>query len=374
MSMFSDPHTTTPGMARRYQTGPLDSQNVLRDHCAVATIRDVAREAGVSISTVSHALSGNRPVSPEVRRRVASVARQLRYRPSHLAQAMVTGRSRTLGLIVPDIANPFFPEVARGAEDAAAQRGYGVFLADTELSPAEEQHYVDVFRDKGVDGLVYLAGTPVLGSALAQSAASGTPLVLVDEELPVDGPRCGFVGVDNHTGGRLAARHLLDLGHELIGVVAGPANLPTAIARLAGFRAELDAAGIQPVHTVTAGAYRYEDGRAALPSVTRRDRSPSAVFCANDLLAFGVVAAAQEAGMRVPADLSVVGFDDIFFSRLASPGLTTIAQPMRRIGSEAADLLIDLIDGRRSERRRILPVHLVERASTRPAGGSHVHV
>ncbi len=327
----------------------------------------------MSISTVSHALSGNRPVSPEVRGRVASVARRLRYRPSHLAQAMVTGRSRTLGLIVPDIANPFFPEVARGAEDAAARRGYGVFLADTELSTAEEQRYVDVFRDKGVDGLVYLAGTPVLGSALAQSAAGGTPLVLVDEELPVDGPRCGFVGVDNHGGGRLAARHLLDLRHERIGVVAGPANLPTAIARLAGFRAELDSAGVQPVHLVTARAYRFEDGRAALPRLTRADPELTAVFCANDLLAFGVVAAAQDAGLRVPADLSVVGFDDIFFSRLSSPGLTTIAQPMRRIGSQAADLLIDLIDGRRSERRRILPVHLVERASTRPAGGSHVN-
>jgi DNA-binding LacI/PurR family transcriptional regulator len=334
------------------------------------TIRDVARHAGVSIATVSHALSGNRPVSPELRRRVAHATERLGYRPSHLAQAMVTGRSKTLGLIVPDIANPFFPEVARGAEGAAADRGYGVLLADSELDPDEEQRCVDAFGDRGVDGLLYLAGTPVLGPALADAAAAGTPLVLVDEELPVRGPRCGFVGVENRDGGRRAARHLVAAGHRRIAVIAGPADLPTAKARLAGFLEELAGAGVEPCAQVTAAAYRFEDGQAAARRLLAGPR-PQALLCANDLLALGAMNVIRDAGLRIPADVAVAGFDDIFFARFFSPALTTVAQPMRRIGAEAAELLIDLIEGRHCERRRLLPVHLVERASTHPGGGPH---
>ena len=334
-----------------------------------ATIRDVARAAGVSVTTVSHAFSGRRPVSAPVRRRVAAASHRLAYRPSHLAQAMVTGRSRTVGLIVPDIANPFFPEVARGVEDAAADRGYSVFLADSELDHREEQRYVDLFEDKGVDGMIYLAGTPMLGPALSRVAASETPLVLVDEDLAVEGPRCGFVGVDNRGGGRLAARHLLELGHRRFAVIAGPALLPTAAARLDGFLHELEQAGIGAPEVETAGSYVFEDGRTAFAALQRRGGAFDALFCANDLLALGAVTAAQEAGLTVPGDLSVVGFDDIFFARLSYPGLTTVTQPMRQIGREAAVLLIDLIEGRRGNRRRILPVRLTERASTQAGLG-----
>lgn len=295
---------------------------------------------------------------------------RLAYRPSHLAQAMVTGRSRTIGLIVPDIANPFFPEVARGAEDAATDRGYSVFLADTELDHREEQRYVDLFEDKGVDGMVYLAGTPMLGPALARVAASDTPLVLVDEELAVAGPACGFVGVDNFDGGRQAARHLLDAGHRRFAVIAGPDSLPTAAARLAGCLDELGRAGIPdpPVHA--ARSYVFEEGLRSFSALQAAGVQATALVCANDLLALGAITHARETGLRVPADLSVVGFDDIFFSRLANPSLTTITQPMRAIGGEAARLLIDLIEGRPCERRRILPVRLTLRASTSPQGGA----
>jgi LacI family transcriptional regulator len=330
-----------------------------------ATIRDVAREAGVSVTTVSHALSGRRPVSTQTRRRIDAVSRRLAYRPSHLAQAMVTGRSQTVGLIVPDIANPFFPGVARGVEDAAADRGYSVFLADSELDETEESRYVDLFEDKGVDGLIYLAGTAHLGPALTRVAASQTPLVLVDEELRVKGPNCGFVGVDNYRGGQLAARHLVDCGVSRIGVIAGPAGLPTAIARLKGFMAGLAEAGRAPVLTLSARSYTYEDGYAAFAELREGTAELDGLFCANDMLALGAISAAQEAGLHVPRDLSVIGFDNIFFGRLANPGLTTVAQPMDEIGRQAADLLIDLIEGRSTQQRRVLPVHLETRSSTR---------
>jgi DNA-binding LacI/PurR family transcriptional regulator len=346
----------------------------LRHYSSVpATIRDVARAAGVSIATVSHAHSGNRPVSERARRRVVETSRRLGYRPSHLAQAMVTGRSKALGLIVPDIANPFFPEIGRGAEDAAADRDYGVFLADSELDPVEEQRYVDAFRAKGVDGLLYLAGTPMLGPALADAAAGGTPLVLVDEELPVRGPRCGFVGVDNAGGGRFAAEHLLERGCRRPAVVGGPARLPTAQARLGGFLSALADAGVELAGQRSAEAYVFEDGVTAGRALLGASPRPDGIFCANDLLAFGVASAAREAGLSIPHDVAVVGFDNIFFARLGDPPLTTVAQPMRDLGAAAANLLIDLIEGRPADRRQILPVHLIERASTRPKGGRHGH-
>ena len=317
------------------------------------------------MTTVSHALSGRRPVSTQTRHRIAAVSRRLAYRPSHLAQAMVTGRSQTIGLIVPDIANPFFPGVARGVEDAAADRGYSVFLADSELDEAEEQRYVDAFEDKGVDGLIYLAGTPLLGPALTRVAASRTPLVLVDEELRLRGPNCGFVGVDNHHGGEMAARHLAGCGLSRIGVIAGPPALPTAIARLQGFIAGLAEAGHTPASVVNARSYTYEDGCAALAELHAQVADMDGLLCANDMLALGAISAARDVGLAVPGDLSIIGFDNIFFARLANPGLTTVAQPMDEIGREAADLLIDLIEGRPTQPRRVLPVHLVTRSSTR---------
>jgi LacI family transcriptional regulator len=325
----------------------------------------------VSIATVSHAHTGNRPVSEHVRRRVVETSLSLGYRPSHVAQAMVTGRSKTLGLIVPDIANPFFPEIGRGAEDAAADRDYSVFLADSELDPVEEQRYVDAFRRKGVDGLLYLPGTPVLGPALAEAAAGGTPLVLVDEELPVRGPRCGFVGVDNAGGGRLAAEHLLERGCRRLAVVSGPVRLPTAQARLGGFLAALADAGVEAAGQAAADAYVFEDGVTAGRVLLSDGSRPDGIFCANDLLAFGVASAAREAGLTIPRDVCVVGFDNIFFARLADPPLTTVAQPMRDIGAAAANLLIDLIEGVPGARRRVLPVQLMERASTHAKGDDH---
>ena len=330
-----------------------------------ATIRDVAREAGVSVTTVSHALSGRRPVSTQTRRRIDAVSRRLAYRPSHLAQAMVTGRSQTIGLIVPDIANPFFPGVARGVEDTAADRGYSVFLADSELDETEEQRYVDLFEDKGVDGLIYLAGTAHLGPALTRVAASQTPLVLVDEELHVKGPNCGFVGVDNHHGGQMAARHLLDCGLSRIGVIAGPPALPTAIARLEGFLAGLADAGQRPSRwSMPAPTPTRTDARRS-PNSGRRRRSSMRSSAPTTCWRWAPSRPPATPASTCPRDLSVIGFDNIFFSRLANPGLTTVAQPMDEIGREAAGLLIDLIEGRETQQRRVLPVHLVTRSSTR---------
>ncbi|HZC29251.1 MAG TPA: LacI family DNA-binding transcriptional regulator, partial [Gaiellaceae bacterium] len=198
-----------------------------------ATIRDVARAAGVSIATVSHALSGKRPVSAATRRRIHAAAARLGYRPSAVAAAMITGRTRTLGVVVPDIVNPFFGAVVSAAERAAAARGYSVVFASCELDPELEAASVRTLTDGRIDALVYLAGTAKENEALCELEI---PLVAVDE-APSWLPRsASVVTVENEEGGRLVGLHLRELGHLDVAAITGPRGLPTASARLAGFR------------------------------------------------------------------------------------------------------------------------------------------
>jgi LacI family transcriptional regulator len=338
----------------------------------MATIVDVARMAGVSVSTVSQTFSAKRPVSPRTSAKVRAAAARAGYRPSHVAVSMVTGRTRTIGMVVPDIANPFFSELVRGAEAAAMTAGYMTIVCSSELDAALEDRCVEVLSDKRVDALLYLPGTTRRHSCLADPALKQTPLVVIDEELEDLPAGATVITSDNEAGGELAARHLADLGHREIGIVAGPAGLPTAEVRLRGFVRALGARGIAvPADRIARASYYtlgagMETGRALLsshPDVT-------AVYCANDLIALGLMSAAAEQGRVVGQDLSVAGFDDIFVSQLVTPALTTVRQPIARLGREAAQLAVGAIEGRGNRPDRIvLPVELVVRGSTARAPG-----
>jgi DNA-binding LacI/PurR family transcriptional regulator len=331
------------------------------------TIREVAREAGVSIATVSHALSGKRPVSGATRRRIKAAARRLGYRPNQVAAAMITGRTQTLGVIVPDIANPFFGELVHAAESAAAARGYALVICSSELNPTLEARFVEVLQDRRVDALLYLGGTDAENASLRALGRAGLPLVVLDEAPASTPTTASVLTVDNEEGGRLAARHLLYLGHEDLGVITGPAGLPTARARLAGFVEVAAAAGLKPHRRRIryADAYTLEAGRTAAADLLAREPEIGGLFCANDLMALGAAEAARAAGLRVPRDLSLVGFDDIFVSALVWPPLTTVRQPLAQLGKEAAELAIGLIESDSAgPDRRVLPVELVVRDST----------
>jgi len=336
------------------------------------TIREVAREAGVSIATVSHALSGKRPVSERTRSKIARAADRLGYRPNAIAAAMTTGRTQTLGIVVPDIANPFFGELLGAVERAAAARGYSVIASSSELDPELEARSVRTLVDRRVDALIHLAGSDVPNAALGEVDAGEVALVCLDEELPNLPAGSSLLTVDNAAGGALAARHLCELGHLELGVIGGPAGLPTARARLTGFcRAAVERAVGPPASCIRhAPAYTVEAGRVAALDLLQAAPELTALFCANDLIALGVCAAARELGRRVPEDLSVVGFDDSFVAALVAPPLTTIRQPVARLGKEAAEVAIDLVEGRRTGPVRLtLPVELVVRGSTAtPAG------
>jgi LacI family transcriptional regulator len=329
------------------------------------TIREVAREAGVSVATVSHALSGKRPVSARTRGRIARAVERLGYRPNTIAAAMTTGRTQTLGVVVPDIANPFFGELLAAIERTAAERGYSVVASSSELDSELESRAVRALHDRRVDGVLYLPWSPKPTAALAELADAGVAVVCLDEEVDGIPDRSSIVVVENERGGELAAEHLRELGHERAAVIAGPLELPTSRERLAGFRRALDV----PRRLVrAASAYTIAAGREAAAALLRREPAPTALFCANDLIAAGALAAARERGLSVPDDLSVVGFDDSFFASVMTPALTTVRQPLARLGREAAEIAIDSIEGTRQDPVRLtLPVELVVRESTAPA-------
>ncbi|MFN2629442.1 MAG: LacI family DNA-binding transcriptional regulator [Gaiellaceae bacterium] len=331
------------------------------------TIRDVAAEVGVSVTTVSHALSGKRPVNGLLRRRIRETADRLGYRPNRIAVAMSTGKTRTLGMVVPDIANPFFGELLASVERVAGERGYTVISCSSELDSERETRDVRALLDRRVDGLIYLASSAGVNLALAEVEEARVPIVALDEELATLPDAALAVTVDNVRGGALAAEHLLELGHEEMAVCGGPRGLPTAAARLAGFVEKLEQAGRSPARgrVVHADAYRISSGRKAGIELLAGDEALTAIFCANDLIALGVIEAARSLGRDVPGGLSVVGFDDSFVASVVSPPLTTIRQPLARLGKEAANLAIDLIEDPAGRHAGLqLPVELVVRGST----------
>ena len=340
----------------------------------MVSIADVAAHAGVSPTTVSHALSGKRKVSESVRVRVQQAMEELGYVPSRSAQNLAIGRTRVVGLIVPDIRNSFFAELAHGVEAAAIARGYNVILCTTGFDHAREVDYLAMIRSRAVDGLIYAAGSPPTNSQLG-ALLGDLPLVLVDEQVP--GATAPSFVSDNLLGGRLAAEHLLALGHRRSVVLAAEGGLVSSLQRVSGFRDTWLAAGAEPPLVLT-GSFTEEGGReailphlAALASVDALGPgAATAVFAVNDLMALGAMDELQSAGIDVPGRVSVVGFDDIAAGRYARPRLTTVRQDVDGLGRRAAEALVDALEGAApadpaaGQARHVLPVSLTVRQST----------
>ena len=328
-------------------------------------MREVASLAGVSITTVSHVINGTRPVSDGLRLRVIAAAEELDYQPNLLARGLRCGRTHTLGVIIPDSANPFFGELTRGIEDTAFKGGYNIILCNSDGDLDKELLYANVLCLKQVDGILFVA-VGVSAEHILALQGQDVPVVVVDRALPqvaVDS-----VLSDNDRGGWLATSHLLDLGHRRIGCVAGPGDLAPSAARLSGFRQALAEAHISLEEApVVRGDFRYQGGHRAAHQLLATDSSLTAIFACNDLMAIGAISAAEETGRHVPADLSVVGFDDVSPAAFANPALTTVAQPIHEMGVVAAGMLLGrLHDPDMPPRRRVLDTELIVRRSTAP--------
>ncbi len=325
------------------------------------SIKDIAKAAGVSHSTVSRALSDSSLVSSETRDRIRQIAQDLGYSPNAMARGLVTQQTRTIGVIVTTIADPFIGEVVRGIEEVAADNSYRVFLATSHSDPLREVNLVKGFREWRVDGVI-VASSRVGALYIPLLNEIGVPVVLINSQQ--EGPYVHSVTVDNIQGAELATRHLLSLGHRTIGYMGGPADHSSHRDRLAGYRRALSDAGISfDPSLVLPGNGRADSGKN-ISNLLAHSPVATAVFCYNDLTAIGVVHALTRRALRVPGDLSVVGFDDIEFASYVDPPLTTIHQPKDEMGRLATRMLMDLLTGHEVANVKV-PGELVVRESSR---------
>ena len=327
------------------------------------TIKDVARESGVNISTVSRALNNSYGVNDQTREHVSAVALRLNYRPNRVARGLVTGRSHSLGLVLSDIRNPFFAEVARGAEDAARAGGCDLVLCNSDLDPDKQMHYVRSLLEKRIDGILMNSVSALSREQQAQLTASDVPIVLLNR--PASNQGFSTVCANNEEGGAMAARYLLDLGHRKIAHLTGPKQHGNLSDRTRGFVRTLQAAknAIHPI--VRYGKFNFAGGAELTRKLLDAHPDVTAIFAANDVMAFGVVKAALERRLRIPEDLSLIGFDNIEFSGIVYPPLTTIHQPKYEMGQAAVEILLRMARERdkRIAEHRLLGVEMIERQS-----------
>lgn len=331
----------------------------------MATIKDVAALAGVSYTTVSHVINNTRPVSDQARSEVEAAIRQLNYLPSAIARSLRHQTTLTIGLLISNNTNPFFSELAHGIEEGCYRNGYSVFLCNSNDDPTRQETHLRVLLEKRIDGLI--VGAAGGHQALAKRLqGSQVPLVVVDRALP--GLDADLVQVDHEKGGYLATKYLVNLGHRAIGCIAGPSEATSSSERLAGYRRALAEAALPCRRQwIIESDFTSEGGYQAARRLLRR-AGLTAVFAGNDLMGIGVLRDAAEKGLRVPEQLSVIGFDGIELGRYVHPALTTIGQSIRRLGELAATTLIQCIGrgGKGPFRQLVLPPEIIVRESTAP--------
>jgi DNA-binding LacI/PurR family transcriptional regulator len=306
------------------------------------TIKDVARKAGVAHTTVSRALRSSPLISPKTAERIRRIAAEMSYQPSAAARSLKTNRSQALGVIVSAIDDPFFSEILQGIDDVAQRSGYSLFIAASQRDPAQEGLIVRSMREHRVDGVI-LCSTPFSAEQSRQLNSYGIPLVVVNNQAAEDYRYSIYH--DDLDGSRQVMRHLIALGHRRIAFLGYSRSGRTNQKRLAGYCAEMQAASlvIQPGYEMDVPASVPHNGQAAVELFLSITPRPTAIFCYNDMLAIGVLRGLYEAGLRVPEDISVAGFDNISFSAYTHPPLTTFDQPKRTIGTQAAQLILGLL-------------------------------
>jgi LacI family transcriptional regulator len=338
----------------------------------MATIKDVALRAGVSVTTVSHVVNDTRHVSAKGRERVEQAIRELGYVPNAMARSLKSNTTSTLGMLIPNSSNPYFAEIVRIVEDRCFGAGYTLVLCNTDDEPRRQSVYLQVLAERRIDGLIVVStGAGDDDSLVTQLHGLRIPTVLVDREIA--DPDCDLVETAHMQGGLLAVRHLLSLGHRRIACIGGPIGVMPSEQRIEGWRMALAETGAAPNADALLwrGGFTSQGGYEAMHAILRTEEKPSAVFVCNDLMAIGALRAAHESGVHVPDDLSIVGFDDIELSAYTSPPLTTVAQPKERIGALAVDMLLERVGGKRRDPRKVvLQPELRVRASTARQAGS----
>jgi LacI family transcriptional regulator, repressor for deo operon, udp, cdd, tsx, nupC, and nupG len=329
-----------------------------------ARIQDVAKLADVSTATVSRVMATPERVSPEARARVLEAVARTGYVPNPAARSLRSQKTYMVLVVLPDLSNTFFSKILRGIEETLFEAGYGMIISDLDGSPEKEAHFAAFTAAGRVDGAILLNGHLFGQSREGKGSAAkiNIPLVALCEAIPdADIPQ---IEIDNRDAAERMTRHLASLGHQSIAYVSGPAENVLERERFRGYQNGLRASGLAfDPDLVVAGDYTLESGVRAGEDLLRRTKRPTAVFCTSDEMAIGIVRTLSSAGVRVPEDISVAGFDDIEFAAAAQPALTTIHQPRRELGQTAATVLIDLLQGRSAAKRIRWKTELITRDS-----------
>jgi len=335
-----------------------------------ATIKDIARRAGVSHSTVSRALRGSPLISEDTTQRVRLIAQEMGYHPSAAARSLKTNQTKALGVIVRNIDDPFFSEILQGIEDIAQGEGYSLFISSSQNETDREKMIVNAMREHRVDGVI-ICSTAFSTSQSRELVEHSVPIVVINNQAAEDYRYA--IHHDDLDGGRQIARHLIDLGHRRIAYLGNSISGRTTLDRQSGYKQEMEAAGLPVskdyIHEVPGG--EPEHGLAGVEHFLNLPVRPTALMCYNDMMAIGVLKGLHTAGIRVPHEISVIGFDNIVLSEYTNPPLTTFDQPKHYIGAEAARLLLGLLKNGSSQdtttfNSQILKGRLLVRASTAP--------
>lgn len=320
----------------------------------MANMKQIARMAGVSLGTVSHVLNGSARVREPLRQRVEEAVQSLGYQPSALARGLRRDRTTMIGMVIPDVTNPFFPAVVRGAEDTAFANGYRLVLCNTDNDHSKELAHLNELRTYLPSGLIVIPSDFSDLTRLAESyQRSGAAVVCVDR-LPRRW-QGDSVTAANEQGAHAATRHLIDLGHRRISVIAGPLHLTNAEQRLRGFRRAMTEAGL-PVapEYLQETTFDIRGGRSSALLLLRMLPRPTAIFAGNDMIAMGVIQTIRDLGLRCPEDVSVIGFDDLDFAALINPSLASVFQPGYQLGATAARILLDRVQGDAGPARHVV--------------------
>jgi DNA-binding LacI/PurR family transcriptional regulator len=327
-----------------------------------ASIKDIARVAQVSHSTVSRALRDSPLVNPDTAETIRRIARQCGYRANAAARSLATQRTLTVGVVVTNISDPFVAGVVGGIEDVASERGFSVFLANANADPDREVHVVRSFEERRVDGIV-VTSSRVGAQYVPLLTRRRIPIVLLNNQHPSQFAHS--VMIDNVQGSLEGTKHLLELGHRRIAFLGDRNGRHSDTERLQGYRMALTAAGVpRDPRLVVHGDGKADGAGEAIAGLLALAQRPTAIFCYNDMSALGAMHALRCAGLQIPADVSLVGFDDLYFSQYLAPPLTTIHQPMREMGRMAMETLLGILSGTRSGHNIKVPGELIVRGST----------
>ncbi|MGD6802328.1 LacI family transcriptional regulator [Rossellomorea vietnamensis] len=333
----------------------------------MTTIKDIAKAAGVSVTTVSRALNGYSDVKELTRQKIAAVAKEMNYSPNTLARSLVMNKSQTIGLLVSgftkeSVKDNFTVEVLAGVNECTSEMNYDLVLFNTNSSMQREKTYTQLCRERRVDGVI-IQGIRTDDPYLKEVVDSDIPCVLID--IPISSDRVGYVTTDNELGADKAVQHLLELGHRNIGMVNGHEYAFVSQKRLNGYKRALENAGISfKPEFVVDGSFKEDEANFVTKDLLMKHPEITALFCASDLMAIGAMKAAQELGKKVPEDISIIGYDDILLASYVSPALTTIAQNKFQLGFEAARMLLDLLTKGDQPKQVILNTELKKREST----------